>query len=356
MQAASSRAASSNVYWLKNANSPITTGIVSYNQESIMNTSSLTVRVTRKWMEAQGICAIEMMAVPGQVLPSFSAGSHIDVHVPGGFIRPYSLCNDPSEEHRYVIGVLRDPASRGGSVAVHDQVKAGQNLQISAPKNHFALSHEASSHLLLAGGIGITPILCMAERLANIGADFELHYCTRNRHKTAFLDRINESAFASQVELHFDDGVPEQKIDLAKLLVKPEPGRHVYVCGPKGFMDAALGLARVNGWPPEQLHCEVFNADIAATAQDAGFEVQIASTGHLLQVPAQVSVLKALAAHGIEIPFACEQGVCGTCLTRVISGTPDHRDQYLTSEEQAVGDQFMPCCSRAKTPRLVLDL
>jgi vanillate O-demethylase ferredoxin subunit len=321
-----------------------------------MTTSTLTVRVTRKWTEAQDICALELMAQAGQVLPTFSAGSHIDVHLPGGLTRSYSLCNDPSEEHRYVIGVLRDPASRGGSVAMHELVNAGQTLQISAPKNHFALSHAAQSHLLLAGGIGITPILCMAERLANTDADFELHYCTRNRHKTAFLDRINESGFASRAHFHYDDGVPEQKLDMAALLAAPPAGRHLYVCGPKGFMDAVLSNARARGWPEAQLHYEFFAAEVVHSADEASFEVQLASTGAVVTVVPGQSVLHALAAVGVEIPFACEQGVCGTCLTRVLQGVPDHKDNYLTPEEQAAGDQFMPCCSRAKTPRLVLDI
>lgn len=321
-----------------------------------MTSPTLSVRVTRKWTEAQDICALELMAQPGQSLPAFSAGSHIDVQLPGGFTRSYSLCNDPLEEHRYVIGVLRDPASRGGSVAVHDLIKTGQTLQISAPKNHFALQHDATRHLLLAGGIGITPLLCMAERLAKIGADFELHYCTRNRHKTAFLDHINESAFASCAHMHFDDGASDQKLNLAGLLAAPTPGQHLYVCGPKGFMDAVLGSARANGWPEAQLHYEFFAAEVVHSADEASFEVQLASTGAVIPVAGGQTVLQALSAAGVDVPFACEQGVCGTCLTRVLQGVPDHKDSYLTPEEQAANDQFLPCCSRAKTARLVLDL
>jgi vanillate O-demethylase ferredoxin subunit len=321
-----------------------------------MTSSTLTVRVARKWLEAQDICTMELVAEPGQKLPGFSAGSHIDVHLPGGLTRPYSLCNDPSESHRYQIAVLRDPASRGGSVAVHELVQEGQTLQISAPKNHFALAHEARSHLLLAGGIGVTPILCMAERLANTGAAFEMHYCSRSRQRTAFLGRIADGGLAAKVSFHFDDGSAEQKLDIAALLAKPEAGRHLYVCGPKGYMDAVLGSARAQGWPEARLHYEFFGAEVALSANGPSFEVQVASTGQVVTVAPTQSVLQALAAVGVDITFACEQGVCGTCLTRVISGVPDHKDSYLTPEEQAVGDQFMPCCSRAKTPRLVLDI
>ena len=321
-----------------------------------MTSSTLTVRVARKWLEAPDICAIELVAEPGQVLPAFSAGSHIDVHVSGGLTRPYSLCNDPSENHRYQIAVLRDPASRGGSVAVHEQVQQGQLLQISTPKNHFALAHDAHKHLLLAGGIGITPVLCMAERLANTGADFELHYCTRSRARTAFVQRIEGSAFASRVHWHFDDEEAAQKLDIDQTMAQPETGVHLYVCGPKGFMDAVLRSARAQGWAEAQLHYEFFAAEVASSADANSFEVQLASTGKVVVVPPGTSVIQALAAEGVDVPFACEQGVCGTCLTRVLQGVPDHKDAYLTPEEQAANDQFMPCCSRAKTPRLVLDI
>ena len=188
------------------------------------NASTLSVRVARKAQEATDICTFELVAVDGVALPSFSAGSHVDVHLPGGLTRQYSLCNDPTETHRYLIGVLRDPASRGGSEAMHQQVQEGQVLQISAPKNHFGLAHDARRSLLLAGGIGVTPILCMAERLAMTGADFAMHYCTRSRDRAAFLQRITASSYASRVQLHFDDGAAEQKLDLVALLSDPQAG------------------------------------------------------------------------------------------------------------------------------------
>ena len=324
-----------------------------------MNSSSastIAVRVARKVVEAQDICTFELVAVNGAPLPAFSAGSHVDVHLPGGLTRPYSLCNDPKETHRYLIGVLRDPASRGGSTAMHDEVQEGQALQISAPKNHFPLAHDARRSLLLAGGIGVTPILCMAERLAITGADFEMHYCTRSPERTAFRERIAASGFGDQVHFHFDDGAAEQKLDLAALLAAPQNGVHLYVCGPKGFMDAVLGTARAQGWPESQLHYEFFAADIAKSESDASFEIKLASSGRIVMVPRDKTVTQALAEAGVDILVSCEQGVCGTCLTRVLEGVPDHKDSYLTPEEQAANDQFLPCCSRAKTPRLVLDL
>lgn len=321
-----------------------------------MSASTLAVRVARKTVEAADICTFELVAEAGGPLPAFSAGSHVDVQLPGGLTRQYSLCNDPKETHRYLIGVLRDPASRGGSQALHELVEQGQLLQISAPKNHFGLAHDATRSLLLAGGIGVTPILCMAERLANTGAEFELHYSTRSRARTAFYERIAASDFAHKVQFHFDDGMAEQKLDLAALLAAPPSGVHLYVCGPKGFMDAVLTSARVQGWPESQLHYEFFAAAVAPSASDASFEVKLASSGRIIRVPKEQTVTQALSAAGVEVQTACEQGVCGTCLTRVLEGVPDHKDLYLTPEEQAANDQFTPCCSRSRTPLLVLDL
>ena len=322
--------------------------------------SMLSVRVTRKAVEAEGICSFELESTGGGPLPAFAAGSHVDVHIDapgsGELTRQYSLCNDPAESHRYLIAVLREPASRGGSAAMHGQVHEGSVLAISPPKNHFALAHDASAHLLMAGGIGVTPILCMAERLSAVGAAFEMHYAARSRARLAFAGRIAGSRFADRVRCHLDDGDAAQKLDIAAVLAAQAPGTHLYVCGPRGFMDAVIGAARAAGWADERIHFEYFAADVAPCAGDAAFEVQLASSGRLIVIKPDQTVIDALAAAGVVVPTSCEQGVCGTCLTRVIDGRPDHRDSYLTPEEQAAGDQFLPCCSRALTPRLVLDL
>ncbi|MDE1950885.1 MAG: oxidoreductase [Burkholderiales bacterium] len=320
--------------------------------------SSLRLRVARKTVEAEGICGFELVDPAGAALPAFSAGSHLDVQLPNGLTRQYSLCNDPGDSHRYQIAVLRDAASRGGSAAMHDQVHEGQVIEVSAPRNHFPLAHGARRSLLLAGGIGITPLLCMAERLHRIGADFEVHYCTRSPARTAFRERIAASAFAARVAFHYDDGAPGQKLDIAALVAAAaDPGTHLSVCGPCGFMDAVLGAARAAGWPSERLHYEFFAAAPAAPGTtNESFEVQLASSGKLVRVAPEQSIVQALAEAGVVVPTSCEQGVCGTCLTRVIEGQPDHRDSYFTPEEQAAGDQMLPCCSRALSSRLVLDL
>jgi vanillate O-demethylase ferredoxin subunit len=187
-------------------------------------------------------------------------------------------------------------------------------------------------------------------------ADFRLHYCTRSRDRMAFHDRIRQSAFSSSAVFHFDDGDAAQKLQLDSLLAAPQPGMHLYVCGPKGFMDAVLAKARASGWPEPQLHYEFFAAEVVKSESDGSFDVKLASSGKVVRIAKDKTVVQALAEAGIEVQTSCEQGVCGTCLTRVLEGEPDHRDMYLTPEEQAANDQFLPCCSRAKSATLVLDL
>jgi vanillate O-demethylase ferredoxin subunit len=319
-------------------------------------TTFFQVRVVSKRIEARDIFSFELASLDGSALPPFSAGSHIDVRIDATLTRQYSLCNDPQQTHRYQIAVLKDPASRGGSNAMHERVQAGGTLEISAPKNHFELAHDAPHSLLLAGGIGITPILCMAERLSTIGASFALHYCTRSRERTAFREGIAQATFAPRVRFHIDDETPELRLDLERILRGAPGGTHLYVCGPKGFMDAVLAAARGAGWPESQLHYEFFTADLPKLVDERSFEVKLARSGRLIAVAPDQTVVQALQEAGVQIPISCEQGICGTCITRVLEGEPDHRDLFLTLAEQACDDQFTPCCSRAKSPILVLDL
>lgn len=316
----------------------------------------IDVVVTRKRLEAEGIYSFELAPAEDSMLPAFSAGSHIDVHLPNGLVRQYSLCNHPEERHRYLLGVLLDPASRGGSQAMHEQVHEGSRLRISEPRNLFPLERAAGYSVLFAGGIGITPILCMAERLARIGAPFELHYCGRSAGRMAFIEYIRHSALADCVHVHVDDGEESQRLDSARVLSAPASDRHLYVCGPNGFMEHVLSTARVQGWAEAQLHREYFTAAAVPAGEAGGFEVQLASTGQCFQVPAARSVAQVLLEAGIDIPLSCEQGICGTCITRVLEGEPEHRDMFLTDAERARNDQFTPCCSRARSARLVLDL
>jgi vanillate O-demethylase ferredoxin subunit len=334
------------------------TGIGSYIRSKLRApvAGRITVRVAKVSAEAEEISSFELADPSGSKLPAFSAGSHIDVHIREGLIRQYSLCNDPSEKHRYLIGVLRAPASRGGSRAMHDDVREGDLIQIGEPKNHFPLARAAKRSLLIAGGIGITPILCMAERLSNIGAAFEMHYCSRSLERTAFVERIRKSAYADRASLHLDDGPAEQRLDLVRLLNNPHSGTHLYVCGPTGFMDHVIDTAAKQGWANDRVHREYFAGAVQNTEGNVEFDVKLASTGKVYRVGREQTVTEALTVHGVDIPTACGQGVCGTCLTRVVEGDPEHRDLYLTEEERGKNDQFMPCCSRATSPMLVLDL
>ena len=316
----------------------------------------LEVHVTGKTVEALGICSFELRAIDGGPLPAFEAGAHVDVYIAPGLTRQYSLCNDPHERHRYLIGVLRDPASRGGSNALHDTLHVGQTLTIGTPRNLFALAQSGTRHVLLGGGIGITPMLAMAHELHHRGADFELHYCFRSRDRAAFIPTLEQGAFARHLYLHDDNGAAGQKLDAPALLGTPTSGSHLYVCGPGGFMQHILDTARSAGWPEAQVHREFFAATATDPATNTAFEIELASSGRVLCVPPERTVFEVLDEAGVMIDSSCEQGVCGTCMTRVLAGIPDHRDQFLTPAEQAANDCFLPCCSRARSTRLVLDL
>lgn len=313
----------------------------------------LKAKVRRRQTQAQDIASYELVREGGGALPPFSAGAHIDVHLPGGLVRQYSLCNAPHEATHYRLGVLRDAASRGGSLAMHDQVHEGDVLTISEPRNQFPL-YSAPHTVLVAGGIGITPLLSMAQQLAATGASFELHACNRSLARSAFLEELR--GFGERLHLHLDDGEPAQKLDLPAVLNNAPAGSRLYLCGPGGFIDFVVGTAKAQGWPADHVHLEYFGAAPQDTTGARAFEVRIASTGKSYTIAADQSVTQALAAQGVEIMVACEQGVCGTCLTRVLEGECDHRDMYLTDEEKACHDQFTPCCSRARSALLVLDL
>ncbi len=315
----------------------------------------IDVTVSSRESIAQGIVQIELVAPDGADLPAFTAGSHIDVHLGEGLVRQYSLCNDPSETHRYRLGVQKEPDGRGGSAAAHE-LSEGSTLKISAPRNNFELDGRAKRHVLVAGGIGITPLLSMAQALLASGQDFVLHYCTRSQERMAFRTFLEQPRFCENVVFHFDDGPEGQRFDIAALSAEPEDGTHLYVCGPTGFMDAVLAATR-DHWPTASVHREYFTVEAAETdGEERPFRIQIGDGGDILDVPADRSIVDVLADAGIEIPTSCEQGICGTCLTQVLQGTPDHRDLVLTEEEHAENDQMTLCCSRARSDLLVLDL
>lgn len=307
------------------------------------------VRLTRKNQIAADICEFHFVRADGKALPSFEAGAHIDVYL-GAMIRQYSLCNDPQGSGSYVIGVLKESASRGGSAAMH-ALKEGDEIEIGEPKNHFALEESAHHSILIAGGIGITPLLAMSKVLARRGQSFELHYCVRDHTRAAFSDTLQQS----RTRLYCDDDPSTGTLNLAEVLQTGGAGRHVYVCGPSGLIETCVDTARANGWADNHIHRESFLVASQSTCNDA-FIVRLARSRKSLRVEPGQRLLDALLAAGIQIPFSCQEGNCGTCATRVLAGEPDHRDTFLTKKERARNDCILPCCSRSKTPALVLDL
>lgn len=319
-----------------------------------MCANQITVRVSLKRSEALDISSYELASVEGESLPPFEPGSHIDVHLPNGLTRQYSLCGQPRQDNRYRIAVLRDARSRGGSQAIHDLVNEGDVLRISHPRNLFKLSDGEQANLLLAGGIGVTPLLAMAYHLQKNGRQFELHYFARSKDRVAFLEEIQTSELSKHVLFHLDDEPKTDAKSVRALIENAPPGAHIYTCGPSGFLTHVLENTKALNWPDHRVHYESFSP--ANLGEGASFEVRIQSTGQSIVVGPKETVVQAVARLGINIPVSCEQGICGTCLTKVVEGKPIHKDMYLTDAEHAMNDQFTPCCSRSLSPILVLDL
>jgi vanillate O-demethylase ferredoxin subunit len=311
---------------------------------------TMQLRVTTIAWKAQGIRSIEFSALDGAPLPPFTAGSHIDLHLPTGLVRSYSLTNGPGAPNRYVIGVARDRASRGGSSYLHDNLRVGDILRVGAPRNLFQLDEQAPSFVLIAGGIGVTPMVCMAGRLAELGRDWTLYYAVRERGEAGFMPDLER--FGGHIRLHCDDeagGV----INLRPILAAAPPQAHVYCCGPAPMMRAFGHLT--GEVAPHRIHVEHFSP-LESAAVEGGFLVELARSGRTVAVPQGSTILEALANAGVAAPNSCQQGVCGTCETKVLSGIPDHRDSVLTSVERAENRTMMICCSGSLSERLVLDL
>jgi vanillate O-demethylase ferredoxin subunit len=316
----------------------------------------LKLRVRSITHEAEGILSYELVDPSGCDLPRFEAGAHIDVRIPGGLSRRYSLCNPPSDQGCYRIAVLNVPNGRGGSRAMHEKVKAGDWIEVSEPHNFFPLAANARHSVLLAGGIGITPILAMMEELEAQGQSWELHYCTRDASRTAFLRRFAGAGASSRAMVHHDEGDPSKGLNIAGLLSEPEEGTHVYYCGPTGFMAAVQ--AATQHWPREAVHFEYFGAEPPKTSVD-GRDAQ-ASVLHLsrsdrvVPIEAGQTILDALRAAGVECESSCEAGMCGACKTTYSAGTPEHNDYVLSDDERC--HQVLVCCARVSEGPLVLEL
>lgn len=304
---------------------------------------------------AEDINGYELVDPNGRDLPRFSAGAHIGVRLGGEVWRDYSLWNDPAERRRYCIAVLREKLGEA-SRRLHDEMRVGDTVEVALPRNHFPLAEEAQHYLLLAGGIGITPIMAMIAELRRRQADFRLHYCARTPERTAFRDELDLLAALGRVSFHYDGGDPANGLDIAALLRVPEDGAHLYYCGPAGMMEAAAAASA--HWPAGTVHCEYFKGPGAAPParfdDDRPFRVRLARSGGEYDVPPGETIIEVLRANGVETHTSCELGYCGACLTRYLDGEADHRDPILG--DTARETHMLICCSRAKSPLLVLDL
>ena len=310
-------------------------------------------RVIERCQQAEGIWSFVLEPIEGEKLPAFEAGAHVELRV-GDKIRQYSLCNAPAERNRYQIAIQCEDAGRGGSREACALLQPAATVMLRGPHNLFPLVADVQDAVLLAGGIGITPLLAMAEELHARGTPFALHACVRNEARLPFATRMAQAPWSCAVQRHFDDAA--QRIALGDRVGGPAKGRHLYVCGPGGFINAVTAAAQERGWPAANVHVERFSAEPVVAGENRAFSVEIRSTGQLLEVPKDVSVAVALERAGIDVMRSCDEGLCGTCLTGVLAGVPDHRDAILTDEEKASNRCFAPCCSRALTDVLVLDL
>jgi len=315
----------------------------------------LRVRVHSVTWEAEGIFSYELRDPTGAPLAPFTAGAHIDLNLPTGLVRSYSLTNPQDERHRYVIAVQKDRVSRGGSTWVHDKLRTGDIITISAPRNNFPLAEGAKHSLLIAGGIGVTPLWCMMQRLRSLGRSFELIYCARTPKDAAFRELMEAANGTASGKVTFNfDGVPGGKmLDLAAVTGVAPPDTHIYCCGPLPMLEAFE--AATKDLPRERVHVEYFTAKDAPAAE-GGFTVVLARTGKTFQIAPGKTILETLLDAGLNVASSCLEGVCGTCETRVLEGVPDHRDVVLTESERKASKTMMICCSGSKTDRLVLDL
>jgi ferredoxin-NADP reductase len=311
----------------------------------------LRLRVDRRTTGAEGVVVLDLRSADGTDLPAWTAGAHIDLRLPGGLTRQYSLCGNPAEPAVWRIAVLREPESRGGSAHVHDALLEGAEVEVRGPRNHFPLV-PATRYLFIAGGIGITPMLPMIDAAEAAGASWELHYGGRSRRSMAFLESLEE-ATGQQVTVHPQDEVG--LIDLDRLLGVPRADTLVYCCGPEPLLLAVE--QRCAEWPPGALHLERFAPkDVGEPVFTDSFEVELATSGLSLTVPPEKSVLQVVEEAGVSVLSSCTEGTCGTCETTVLSGEVDHRDSLLTPAEQAANDTMFICVSRAACPKLVLEL
>jgi ferredoxin-NADP reductase len=313
--------------------------------------SGIAVTVTKRRTGADGVVVLELRSRTGARLPSWQPGAHIDLLLPGGLIRQYSLCGDPGDHDAYTIGVLREENGRGGSRFIHDELRAGDEVRIRGPRNQFGLVR-SEKYTFIAGGIGITPILPMLSAAEAAGADWHLHYGGRHRRSMAFLDAL-ERWPSSRIHLYPQDEVGLIKLDRVIGDERPDPDAHLYCCGPSALINAVRAAA--GSMSSSLLHMELFRPTDMAEGPALPFDVELVRSGLQVTVPGGATLLETLLAAGVDVQYSCESGTCGTCEMTVLEGEVDHRDTLLTAEERHANNTMYPCVSRSKGDRLVLD-
>lgn len=310
----------------------------------------MQLRVKKTVWEAPNIVSYEFTPTDGKELPPFTAGAHIELTLGKELVRSYSLLNPQSERHRYVVAVQKDRESRGGSKWIHQNLRAGEIISVNEPRNNFALDETAEKSIFIAGGIGITPMLSMIDRLNVLGRDWELVFCSRTRASAPFIGLLEKDPRA---RLHFDREPGAEMLDIASVVNAAPANAHLYCCGPIPMLDAFE--TATTDLPRERIHVEYFTAK-EPPATEGGFTIVLAKSGREIPVPAGKTILETLKEAGLEMAYSCTEGVCGTCETKVLEGIPDHRDRILTDTQRAAGKTMMICCSGSKSERLVLDL
>jgi len=322
--------------------------------ESVRAAGLIEVRLSEIATVARDTNVYTFVLPDGGTLPPYKPGAHIDIHLSNGLLRQFSLLNPAADPEKYVVGIKLDAASRGGSRYIFDQLRVGHSVKISAPRNNFPLVEDAEHVVLFAGGIGITPIWCMAQQLNAQNRSWQLNYSCRSRPDMAFVETL-EKLGPERVHLHFDDEADGKFLDIAAAIAAAPPNAHFYCCGPNPMLTAFEAAAA--GRPRPQVHVEYFTPkEEAAEGTLGGFWVELARSGEEYYIPEGQKILEVLFQAGVDVDYSCELGICGECVTRVISGIPVHHDSVLSEEEQAANDKAMICCCGSKSERLVLDM
>jgi ferredoxin-NADP reductase len=320
-----------------------------------MSESTFDVLIQSARSESKGVMSFELRAPDGGDLPAFTAGSHIDVHLPNGITRCYSLVNSQAERDRYVIAVSLDPNSKGGSRYMFESQLVGQTIKAGGPRNNFRLVEDAPHTVLIAGGIGITPMHAMIMRLEELGKSWELHYGTRERAAAAFRAELEALEAARPGRVHFNFDVEDgHMLDVAKVVAGARPEAHLYCCGPAPMLE--IYKAAAAGRNPDTVHLEYFAAPVVEAGENTAFTLVLQDSGQTFEIGSDQSILDVLLDAGIAAPFSCGAGECGSCVVEVLEGEPEHRDCVLSDNERAGNKLMMICVSRAKSKKLVINL